>query len=110
MLRCGFTWIRAGMRSLQRKGSGQKLLATPPNLQALSRFYYSIPGFGINQLEAVMVAIGELIAEGATIVTPPTGWQNDKELVRASTGATNTAAMLRDRIARAKALWSDTTQ
>jgi hypothetical protein len=68
------------------------------------------PNTPLNQLEAVMVAIGELIAEGATIVAPATGWLNDKELVRASTGATNTAAMLRDRIARAKALWSGTTQ
>jgi hypothetical protein len=64
------------------------------------------PNTPINQLEAVMVAIGELIREGAPVIPPAPGWMNDRELVRASTGATNTSAMLRDRIKRARSLWT----
>jgi hypothetical protein len=64
------------------------------------------PNTPVNQLEAVMVAIGELLGSGRTPVPPGPGWLNDQELVRASTGATNTASMLRDRINRARDLWS----
>lgn len=67
------------------------------------------PNTPVNQLEAVMVAVGDLLRENAPIVPPPDGWLNDAELVRASTGATNTASMLRDRIARARQLWSGAT-
>ncbi|QKW01025.1 DUF262 domain-containing protein [Streptomyces sp. NA02536] len=57
-----------------------------------------------NELEAVMVACAELLQEHGEIGTPPSGWLDDKQLVAASTGATNTRPKLRDRIARAKEL------
>jgi hypothetical protein len=56
------------------------------------------------QFEACAVAVGELIAAGQTLVTPPQDWLNDSELVASSTGGTNTRSMLRRRIDRAKAL------
>lgn len=64
------------------------------------------PNTPMNQLEAVMVALGRIVSEGGTPVTPPPGWLDDPELVRSSTGATNTASMLRDRVSRARILWS----
>jgi hypothetical protein len=60
----------------------------------------------LNQLEAVMVAAGELITAGIEPTNPGAGWTNDKELVRSSTRGTNTAAMLRARIDRASQLLS----
>ncbi|MFJ8668191.1 DUF262 domain-containing protein [Streptomyces sp. NPDC093600] len=57
-----------------------------------------------NELEAVMVACAELITEKGSVGQPPSGWLDDSQLVAASTGATNTKAKLRDRIARAKEL------
>lgn len=67
------------------------------------------PGYGptpLVELEAVLVAAAELLDEGVGLGTPPAGWQSDPELVRASTGGTNTRTMLRDRIVRAKELLS----
>ena len=61
----------------------------------------------VTQLEAVMVALGDLIRDGQTPTPPKPGWLNDPELVRASTGGTNTASMLRDRIKRARELWTE---
>ena len=61
----------------------------------------------LNQLEAVMVATGELIDGGQNVQQLAPGWTDDPELVKASTGGTNTAAMLRARIDRAKQLLSD---
>lgn len=58
------------------------------------------------EFEACAVAISEIIQEGAIPVTPPAGWIEDPELVDASTGGTNTKAMLKRRIDRAKALFS----
>jgi len=63
------------------------------------------PNTPLNQMEAVMVAIAELLTEGRSLVEPPRGWMNDPELVRTSTGATNTASMLNARINRARDLW-----
>ncbi|OMI88191.1 hypothetical protein BSZ07_19450 [Streptomyces sp. M1013] len=57
-----------------------------------------------NELEAVMIACAELLEEGGGVGTPPAGWLDDRQLVSASTGATNTRTKLRDRIARAKEL------
>lgn len=57
-----------------------------------------------NELEAVMVGAAEVLREKGHLGTPTSGWLDDPELVRASTGATNTRAKLRDRIARAKVL------
>ncbi len=65
------------------------------------------PGYGptpLVQLEAVMVGAAEVLAERGEIGTPPDGWESDEVLVGASTGGTNTRAMLRTRIDRAKAL------
>lgn len=60
------------------------------------------------QLEACLVGLGRLIENGAKqVVIPAQGWQEDAELVEASTGATNTRSKLTRRIARAEALFSD---
>lgn len=58
------------------------------------------------EFEACAVAIAELIQAGTPLVTPAEGWIEDQELVAASTGGTNTRAMLARRIDRAKALFS----
>lgn len=60
----------------------------------------------LNQLEAVMVAMGEILESNMTLVTPPPGWTNDPELVEFSTKGTNTRSMLARRIDRARDLWS----
>lgn len=57
-----------------------------------------------NELEAVMVAASEVLEQHGSIGTPLAGWLDDPELVKASTGATNTNPKLRDRINRAKTL------
>jgi hypothetical protein len=57
-----------------------------------------------NELEAVMVGAAEVIKEHGHLGAPTDGWRDDQILVRASTGATNTRAKLRERIARAKDL------
>ncbi len=62
----------------------------------------------LNQLEAVMVALGELVREGKSILRkPPPGWLNDPQLVNFSTKGTNTPSMLKNRIQRAKVLWAE---
>ncbi|MEU6745964.1 DUF262 domain-containing protein [Spirillospora sp. NPDC046719] len=60
----------------------------------------------LNQLEAVMVGIGLLLREEVTPVRPGEGWLSDPELLRYSTRATNTKAMLLGRINRAKEIFS----
>ena len=60
-----------------------------------------------NELEAVMVAVGEIILDGGHLGDPPAGWLNDPELVSASTGATNTRQKLATRISRARVLISE---
>jgi hypothetical protein len=63
------------------------------------------PGYGptpLVELEAVFVAAAEILQEHGSIGTPPEGWESDRALVDASTGGTNTRAMLRTRIDRAK--------
>lgn len=57
-----------------------------------------------NELEAVMVAIADIHRQGAEVKPPSAGWLDDPELVRASTGATNTRKKLRERIKRATEL------
>jgi hypothetical protein len=57
-----------------------------------------------NELEAVMVAAAEVLAEYGKIGSPADGWLDDAELVEASTGATNTRTKLKDRVDRAKVL------
>ncbi|MEW6582367.1 MAG: DUF262 domain-containing protein [Actinomycetota bacterium] len=59
-----------------------------------------------NQLEAVLVGIAEVIRGGKEPRVPSPGWQEDPELVAGSTGATNTANKLRQRVDRAVALFS----
>lgn len=58
------------------------------------------------QFEACGVGIAELIQEGSAPTAPALGWLEDDELVRSSTGGTNTRAMLKRRIERAKVLFS----
>jgi hypothetical protein len=65
------------------------------------------PGLSItplNQFEAVLVAAAEEILSGNNNFDPKEGWLSDKELVEASTGATNTQRMLEGRISRAREL------
>lgn len=57
------------------------------------------------QFEACGVAIGELIQDGITPQEPTSDWLNDAELVKASTGGTNTRSMLKRRITRARILF-----
>jgi len=57
-----------------------------------------------NQLEAVMVAAGDILRSGQSLRQPDPGWLEDKELVDASTGGTNTRSMLNRRIERARQL------
>lgn len=58
------------------------------------------------QFEAAAVAAGSLIESGIELVEPDSNWINDPELVRASTGGTNTRSMLTRRISRAKEIFS----
>ena len=60
----------------------------------------------LNQLEAVLVGIAEVIQSGETPGTPPPGWPDDEELVRTSTKGTNTVANVRGRIERSRALFT----
>ena len=60
----------------------------------------------LNQLEAVLVALAELVRDGDAIAEPQPGWLNDEELVQFSVGGTNTPSMLASRISRAKQLWA----
>jgi len=64
------------------------------------------PNTPINQLEAILVGLGEIIGSGADVARPPNGWLNDNELVESSTKGTNTPSMLRRRINRAIELLS----
>jgi hypothetical protein len=59
----------------------------------------------LNQLEAVLVGIAKVYAEGKTPVAPIEGWQNDPDLVEASTKGTNSRSMLTKRVNRAKDLF-----
>lgn len=56
------------------------------------------------QLEATLVAIGELLDAGAGVGSPSDGWTDDAELKEASMGGTNTKSRLNARIERAKVL------
>lgn len=57
-----------------------------------------------NELEAVLVAASEVLRDNGKIGAPSGNWLDDPDLVRASTGATNTKAKLKARIDRAKEL------
>lgn len=56
------------------------------------------------QLEATLVAIGELFDEGKEVGEPIEKWLDDSRLKKASMGGTNTKKQLNNRIARAKTL------
>lgn len=65
------------------------------------------PGVSITplvQFEACLVAVAELQEQGQDVLEPPSDWLLDSELKESSTGGTNTKAMLRRRIDRAKVL------
>ena len=66
----------------------------------------NVPVTPLNQLEAVMVALGEIFREGTTLVDPPDGWLEDRELIEASASGTNSRTLLNRRIARARRLLS----
>lgn len=89
------------------EGRKQLFSAVAGRLFEITGGPFQRPGYGptpLVQLEAVLVAAAEILNDGGEIVTPPDGWESDEELVRASTRGTNTRAMLRSRIDRAKAL------
>jgi hypothetical protein len=56
------------------------------------------------ELEAVLVAAAQVLDQHGQVATPPSGWIEDEELVRTSTGGTNTKSMLAGRIDRAREL------
>lgn len=58
----------------------------------------------LNQLEAVLVAAGRILQDGAKIKPPKAGWVNDEELVKFSTKGTNTRTSFNGRNARAEVL------
>lgn len=60
----------------------------------------------LTQFEACLVAMGELLEAGEEVTAPPHNWLDDPALVEASTGGTNTRAMLKRRIDRARELFS----
>jgi hypothetical protein len=60
----------------------------------------------LNQLEAVLVGIAEVIRSGNAPSNPPSGWADDGDLVTASTKGTNTVGNLRRRIARSQEIFS----
>lgn len=59
------------------------------------------------QFEACGIAIARIIAEGGEVIVPENNeWLDDSVLVLSSTGASNTRKKLRDRIERAKEIFS----
>ncbi|TDO27788.1 uncharacterized protein DUF262 [Kribbella sp. VKM Ac-2527] len=60
----------------------------------------------LNQLEAVLIGVARIIRDGNTPKLPPNGWENDEDLVEASTKGTNSRSMLRKRVLRAQELFS----
>jgi len=62
----------------------------------------------LNELEAIMVAYGELKKEGKPITVPPPTWLDDPDLLKFSTAGTNSKQMLNGRVNRAKQLLSGT--
>lgn len=56
------------------------------------------------ELEAVLVAAARVLDQHGQLGTPPADWISDEELVRTSTGGTNTRSMLAGRIDRAHEL------
>jgi Protein of unknown function DUF262 len=70
---------------------------------------YKRSNYGVTplvQLEASLVAIGDILREGGTVGTPTADWVDDQELMQASMGGTNSRSMLLKRIERAKVLLS----
>lgn len=61
----------------------------------------------LNQFEAVLVGVGELKRKRRRVARPKGDWLNDADLVKYSTGATNTSKMLNERIERAMKLFSN---
>jgi hypothetical protein len=59
----------------------------------------------LNELEAVMVGVGQIFRSGERPVEPAGDWLNDPELVRFSTKGTNTRPQLNGRINRAVKLF-----
>ena len=59
-----------------------------------------------NQLEAVLVGVGEILHSGAVPSLPSGQWLEDAELVSASTGGTNPRSMLKRRVDRARELFT----
>jgi hypothetical protein len=59
----------------------------------------------VNQLEAVLVGIGRVIRSGAEPAVPSDGWQDDEELVQASTKGTNTRSTFHARLNRAEQIF-----
>jgi hypothetical protein len=58
----------------------------------------------LNQLEGILVGAADIIHAGGMLHDPGPGWLDDKALVEASTGGTNTRRKFDGRIERAKLL------
>ena len=59
----------------------------------------------VNQLDAVLGGIGRVIRSGSVPTIPPAGWQDDDELVQASTKGTNTRSTFHARLNRAEEIF-----
>ena len=90
--------------------AGRKLFVEVVNhIHSATKGHFLRKGYGttpLNQLEAVMVGVGELVRDGKQLSKPTAGWLNDPDLIKFSTKGTNTPQMLSSRIARARSLWS----
>lgn len=102
-------YMRTRMSDSKLEGDRKLFMAVVDHLYSVTEGPFLRPSIHItplNQLEAAMVGIGLIIREGRIPVHPPEGWQNDPELLRYSTRATNTKVMLAGRINRAKEIFS----
>ncbi len=103
-------------RYMRKRSEDQDLLAEQKLFMDTTSFLQSITGgpflrvgfstTPINQLEGVLVGIGRIFREGRRPATPPDGWENDDQLVAASTKGTNSRTKLRGRILRSQELFS----
>jgi hypothetical protein len=100
-------FMAAAAKSFDREKGRELFAAVIDALVGFCSGAFLRKGYGttpLNQLEAVMVAAGELLSEKKKLQRPRAGWLNDGELVKYSTKGTNTAAALRKRIERARSL------
>jgi Protein of unknown function DUF262 len=101
---------------MKKRASDQDLLKDQKLFTDTTSFLHSVTGGAfirdgvsttpVNQLEGILVGIGRIIRDGNRPKIPPKGWENDPELVGASTKGTNSRTKLRGRILRSQELFS----